>query len=403
MKQFTLFDSVCEVYRQSPEEPVTQGDLYAAVGKNLSLDVNSQQKKATLKDGSTFNVFHRDCRWAQQQLKEKGLLQRVSRGMWQLTNHGKDTLTEIKPGFVCVAFSTRLGVCLWADAASAGEHIIDDNINLILTSPPYFRIGRNYGQFLDEKEYLEFILDSLSPFLNRLAPGAGVVLNLGNDVFESKRPTRSAYIERLVVTLIDKMHLHLVERICWKSNKCPGPTYWSFVKRFMLRSNFEFTFCFTNDPLALRWDNLAVRETHNDAYLQWCNKGGQKEAWKNDNYRKRAGAFSNTGRDTKVPTNVMSLGHTCSRNRQLKNFAKENGYPDHTALFPVRFAAFFIKWMTNVNDLVVDMFGGWLNTAHAAEELNRRWLTSDKHLEFLNVGSQTFDCDQSSQLPNLPY
>lgn len=389
--QMALFDTVSQVYADHGEKPVPQQTLYHEVSDKLNLSKSQITERGTVHNGKTFNVFHRDCRWAQQRLKLKGFLTRVDRGMWQLTEAGKERLTEIQDGYVCLAFSTALGVCLWGDARTIGREVIDDQINLILTSPPYLNIDRNYGTWSDEKAYVRFIVEALEPYIQKMAPGAGLVLNVGNDVFEKGQPTRSLYVERLVIELHDALGLHLVERIPWIINKCPGPTLWAFVRRIMLRSGFEFTFCFTNDPEAITWDNRNVLQEQCEEYLAWCRSGGQPKDWNNATYAKRKGAFSGTvEKQSKVPSNVLSLGHTCAEGRRIKQFAKKHNLPEHTATFPRAFAEFFIKWMTREQDLVVDPFGGTLTTASAAEHLNRRWQTGDRVLDFLQAGSSRF-------------
>ena len=388
--QMPLFDTVSRIYADHPESAISQDDLYQHVAAALCLTEGDISRQKTLRGGGSFNVFKRDCRWIQQRMKAKGLLERVDKGMWKLTRAGKDELTEIQPGYVCLAFSTELGICLWGDSKTVGETIIDRPINLVLTSPPYLGPRRNYGVYTDEKAWVRFIVESLEPYVEKMAPGAGLVLNVGNDMFEAGRPVRSVGIERLVIELHDALGLSLVERICWKANKVPGPTQWAFVRRYMLRAGFEFVFCFTNDPEALQWNNRNVLEEHTDQYLNWCRNGGQKEDWQNNTYRKRKGAFSQTQESSKIPTNVLSMGTTRADMIAVKEYARRHGLPEHTAMFPMAFAEFFIKWMTKPGETVADIFGGTLTVAAAAEKLGRRWVSCDRVLEFLQAGESRF-------------
>lgn len=391
MSQLSLFDAVTQVYRRDGEAVVQQEELYSQVAELMHLSKEQTSAESTLSDGSTFNVFKRDCRWVQQRLKAKGVLERVDRGMWSLTKAGKDELTEIQPGYVCLAFSTELGVCLWGDAQTVGQKVIDQPINLILSSPPYLGPNRNYGVFSDERKWVDFIVEALDPYVQKMAPGAGLVLNVGNDSFEKGRPARSIGIERLVIAIHDELGLSLVDRVVWKGNKCPGPTQWSFIRRYMLRSGFEFALCFTNDTDAMCFDNRRVLEDHSDQYLKWCREGGQKKEWQNSSYRKKAGAFSQTTvKRSKIPSNVLEMGVRHADMIQVKKYAQEHGLPEHTAMFPVAFAEFFIKWATRRGDLVLDLFGGTMSVAAAAEKLGRRWMSCDKVYEFIQMGASRF-------------
>jgi site-specific DNA-methyltransferase (cytosine-N4-specific) len=211
-------------------------------------------------------------------------------------------------------------------------------------------------------------------------------------MFVSGKPERSMCLERLVLELHDALNLSLVDRVIWKSNKCPGPSQWAFVNRYMLRSGFEYAFCFTNDPGSLQWDNREVLQDQSDEYLRWCQQGGQTQDWSNSSYRKKKGSFAGTTqKKSKIPTNVLEMGTHDKGSRQVKAFARQNGLPEHCATFPSKFAEFFIRWMTKKGDVVADVFGGWLTTAAVAERLERQWWISEMFLEFILAGSSRFD------------
>jgi len=50
---------------------------------------------------------------------------------------------------------------------------------------------------------------------------------------------------------------------------------------------------------------------------------------------------------------------------------------------PVELAAFFIEFLTDEGDLVLDPFGGSNTTGEAAERLSRRWLTVEVNAEYI--------------------
>jgi site-specific DNA-methyltransferase (cytosine-N4-specific) len=45
---------------------------------------------------------------------------------------------------------------------------------------------------------------------------------------------------------------------------------------------------------------------------------------------------------------------------------------------PIKLAEFFIKFLTDENDLVLDPFGGSNTTGQAAENLKRKWVTIER-------------------------
>src|SRR5690606_1005412 len=67
---------------------------------------------------------------------------------------------------------------------------------------------------------------------------------------------------------------------------------------------------------------------------------------------------------------------------------KDVGVKGHPARFPARLPEFFIKFLTDPNDLVVDIFSGSNTTGQVAESLSRRWLSFELDPEY--VGASIF-------------
>ena len=62
---------------------------------------------------------------------------------------------------------------------------------------------------------------------------------------------------------------------------------------------------------------------------------------------------------------------------------KKLGIKGHPARFPSALPEFFIKMLTDENDIVVDIFGGSNTTGRTAEELNRRWYSFELSKEYV--------------------
>ncbi|MFD2610836.1 DNA methyltransferase [Paenibacillus gansuensis] len=63
------------------------------------------------------------------------------------------------------------------------------------------------------------------------------------------------------------------------------------------------------------------------------------------------------------------------------------GYP---ARFPSKLPEFFIKYLTDPNDTVVDIFVGSNTTGEAAEALDRKWLSCDLDIDYVAASSFRF-------------
>jgi DNA modification methylase len=79
--------------------------------------------------------------------------------------------------------------------------------------------------------------------------------------------------------------------------------------------------------------------------------------------------------------------------------------PPHPARFPVQLPDFFIKFLTEEGDLVLDPFAGSCTTGEAAERLSRRWLGFEPVPEYLDGARFRFERgdvepESSSSVPN---
>ncbi|MFI5456919.1 MAG: DNA methyltransferase, partial [Isosphaerales bacterium] len=72
--------------------------------------------------------------------------------------------------------------------------------------------------------------------------------------------------------------------------------------------------------------------------------------------------------------NLLQIPNTESNSHYLRT-CKKLGREGHPARFPAGLPGFFIKFLTDRDDVVLDLFSGSNTTGRAAEELGRRWLT----------------------------
>jgi hypothetical protein len=213
--------------------------IYEQLEIDFSVDSDSSQRKPVGRSGQVHNIFHRQVRWHQQTLRHLGILESAGRGKWRLTEKAKNDITPAPRKSVMIAFSTDLGCALWANAQDVFSGL-QDNITLAFSSPPYpLARARAYGN-VSEQLYVDWLCETIAPIIKSLRPGGNVVLNLSNDIFESKLPSRSLYLERLTLALQDRFGLHLMDRFVWHNpSKAPGPLQWASIKRVQANVGYE--------------------------------------------------------------------------------------------------------------------------------------------------------------------
>ena len=75
-----------------------------------------------------------------------------------------------------------------------------------------------------------------------------------------------------------------------------------------------------------------------------------------------------------IPSNVLRYSNTGSRDDYL-TYCRAKKLTPHPARMPIGLPEFFIKFLTDPDDIVLDPFGGSNTTGAAAEKLGRRWIT----------------------------
>ena len=391
MEQLTLFSSISKAYISRPDQILTNQDLYKSLEDELSLDFDSTEPVGQAKE--RHNLTKRKVRWYQQSLKQAGVIQNVGRGQWRLVEDvNSDKLQPIAPKLMLLGFSTRLGAAVIAsceDFFNSTEVAID----LIFTSPPYpLANARQYGN-PSEQEYVDWLCHVIAPAVDNLVDGGSICINVGNDIFMKLSPARSMYQERLVLALHDRLGLHKMDTFIWVANKAPTPFAWASKQRVQLNSGYEPVYWFTNNPKKVKSNNQRVLHAHSETHHSFVHAGGAKTAsiQSDGSHRKRVGAYSNPT-EGRIARNVQSFAMCkADQNKAYREFCQKHNLPTHGASMPINLAKFFIEFLTEENDLVVDPFGGRLKTAMAAESLNRRWLTTERIPEYVLGAAGGFD------------
>jgi DNA modification methylase len=392
--QLDLFAHVASAYADAPNATLDNAALYAQIAQRAGVTEEAMDATVAIgADGEKRSPIKRTIRWHQQSLKALGVIEHVegARGLWRLSESAGERLHKAANGVKLVAFSTHLGVAIWSRSADVFGGL-NEPVALCISSPPFpLKRLRAYGN-PNEMHYVDFICQALEPIVRNLIRGGNILLNVSNDIFGTRSPARSLYVERLVLALHERLGLALMDRVPWVNlSKPPGPTWWACVQRVQLTTAYEPIFWFTNDPTCVRSDNRRVLVPHTARHQRLMHAGGeQRTATYGDGvYKVHPGAYSNPTEGA-IPRNVFQRGHTCPDTRTYRQQAAALGLPLHGAMQPTAIADFFIRFLSQPDDLVVDPFGGTIRTGLAAERLGRRWLVTEWIVEYLRGAAELF-------------
>jgi len=91
-----------------------------------------------------------------------------------------------------------------------------------------------------------------------------------------------------------------------------------------------------------------------------------------------------------IPPNLLEFANTESNSYYLRR-CKEEGIKPHPARFPQALPEFFIKFLTNPGDLILDPFAGSNVTGVAAESLGREWISVELDAEYVRASAFRFE------------
>jgi len=87
---------------------------------------------------------------------------------------------------------------------------------------------------------------------------------------------------------------------------------------------------------------------------------------------------------------LLELANTESNSAYLRR-CKEAGLKPHPARFPEGFPRFFINFLTDEDDVVLDPFAGSNTTGYVAEILKRRWIAIELTETYLQGSLYRFE------------
>lgn len=287
-----------------------------------------------------------------------------------------------------IGYKTDLGQCLCGDSLNLIKTIEDKSVNLIITSPPFaLQRQKKYGNE-DQEHYVEWFCDFARLVYDKLHDDGSFVVDLGG-AYKKGTPVRSLYNYRLLIKVCDEIGFHLAEEFFWfNPSKLPSPIEWVNKRKIRVKDavNTIWWFSRTTNPKA---DVRNILVPYSDR-MKLLIKDSERY-YKPKERPSGHNISSSFGKDNggAIPPNLLQLSNSESNSQYLR-YCKALGTKGHPARFPSGIPHFFIKFLTEENDLVVDIFSGSNTTGEVAEKLKRRWLCFDISKEYVAASACRF-------------
>ena len=297
----------------------------------------------------------------------------------------------IKPRQKWHRYSTKYGICLNCDCTDAIDKYIAKEyagrIQLIFTSPPFpLNRKKSYGN-LSGDEYVDWLCSIGKKLRPLLTDDGSLVVEMGNS-WNAGQPTIATLPIEALLSLKKECGLHLCQEfIYYNPAKLPGPTEWVNKRRIRVKDSFTRIWWMSTTP-SPKADNTKVLQEYSTQMKKLLNRGSYNSGLRPSEHKISETAFSidNSG---SIPSNVIVSSNTTSNDTYLTK-CKENGIPLHPARMPLAIPAFFIKMLTDENDLVFDCFSGSNTTGFCAEELHRNWISCEIDANYFEGSKMRF-------------
>lgn len=293
------------------------------------------------------------------------------------------------------SYTTQLGAAFAGDSRELMARLPDASVRLVFTSPPYaLHFKKEYGN-VHKDEYVEWFLGFAKQIYRVLKDDGSFVLNVGGS-YNAGTPTRSVYHFKLLIALVEELKFHLAQECFWYNPaKMPAPAEWVTVRRVRIKDSVEYVWWFSKTPWP-KANNKNVLKPYSKDMLRLSQRGVRETVRPSGHHINSS--FVSVEAGGSIPSNVveeaypeamLKFGNNASNDEFTKR-CKELGIKIHPARFPTSLPEFFIKFLTDEDDIVLDPFAGSNTTGVVSEQLGRRWIALDLSRDYLEASKVRF-------------
>ena len=293
------------------------------------------------------------------------------------------------------AYQTSFGAAFLGDSLELLNRLPDGSVNLVVTSPPFaLQRKKEYGN-KDQSEYIEWLAQFATLVYQKLKDNGSFVLDLGG-AYEKGKPVRSLYNFKIPIYFCEQIGFFLAEDFYWfNPSKLPSPIEWVNKRKIRAKDAVNTVWWFSKSefPKADVTKVLAEYSSRMKKLLEDPEKFYDPKKRPSGHDIGKAFGKDNGGA---IPSNLLQIPNSDSNSQYLRG-CKALGLKAHPARFPSKLPEFFIRFLTEPGDLIVDIFAGSNTTGFAADRECRYWLAFESKLQYLATSAFRFVREDASE------
>lgn len=285
-------------------------------------------------------------------------------------------------------YYTNYGDAYVGDSLKLLTLLPEKSVDLIVTSPPFaLQRQKEYGNKVQD-EYVDWIFQYAEPIKRVLKDTGSFVLDLGG-AYQKGYPVRSLYNFKTLIRFCDEGGFHLAEEFFWYNpSKLPSPIEWVNKRKIRVKDSVNTIWWFskTEYPKAnvrnvlVPYSDRMKKLIENSKKFYEPKKRPSGHDISNQFGKENGGA---------IPSNLLQFPNSESNSQYLR-YCKIAQVKPHPARFPVKLPEFFIRFLTEPGDVVLDIFAGSNTTGIAAERNERKWIAFDSQQSYLAASCFNF-------------
>jgi site-specific DNA-methyltransferase (cytosine-N4-specific) len=286
-------------------------------------------------------------------------------------------------------YQATSGLQLCGDSREILDYIPDNSVDLVITSPPFALLRQKCYGNEGQSDYVDWLSAFGVKVFRILKQSGSFVLDLGG-AYTRGKPVRSLYNFRVLIRFCDELGFKLAEDFYWfNPAKLPSPIEWVNKRKVRAKDavNTIWWFSKSDSPKA---DVTRVLKPYSERMKTLLKN---PESFYSPRLRPSGHDigvnFGKNGNGGAVPPNLLAIPNTDSNSHYLR-ICKLINRRSHPARFPEELPGFFVRFLTDPEDVIVDIFSGSNTTGFVCETLGRRWLSIESSLDYAALSAIRF-------------